>query len=168
MSVQNTLHKQYCPRRVWGELKLTASQAVYIAELLYIVTLFLSKCSGALFYLRITPTGITFSVVWLLVILSAIWAIVSLLLVGIRCNMDEPWMDITIKCSRMVRLTTRSTTLRCLANMILKFPRWKAIAAIDCIIEVAISSISIFLVTRMQSRFAQKATIVAVFNARLL
>ena len=55
-----------------------------------------------------------------------------------------------------------------LTNNDLQILRWKIIAAVDCIIELGIASISIFLASRIQSRFAQKAIIVTVFSARLL
>lgn len=84
-------------------LQSDSGQVIYTTDLLYIVVLYLTKCSAALFYLRISPSRPLFRAVMTMVGLSTAWAVVSILIVALRCHPSHSWVDIITRCPELVR-----------------------------------------------------------------
>ncbi|KAK2753784.1 hypothetical protein FQN55_000147 [Onygenales sp. PD_40] len=124
-------------------------KATYAVDILYVVTHCLSKCSAAIFYLRISPNRTHFIIVWVLVGVATIWALISVILLALRCDNSHPWIDINGSCSTL-------------------FPRWQFIAAFDIITEIGLASVSIFLVAGVQMAVERKFVVVLAFSSRLL
>ncbi|KMP00311.1 hypothetical protein CIHG_02283 [Coccidioides immitis H538.4] len=119
------------------------------ADILYIFTLYISKCSGSFFYLRISPGRILLFAVWTVVSIATIWTVSSLLLVSLRCDTDDPWIDITAKCSILLR-------------------RWEIIGGLDMFIELVTAATSVILVHDIQISRRQKLQIILALSSRIV
>ncbi|KAI1959547.1 hypothetical protein LOZ58_004356 [Ophidiomyces ophidiicola] len=135
-------------RLLQAQRRDTMLKYAYVSDLLYISTLYVSKCSGSFFYLRISPGRTLSRAVWCVVLLTTLWLIASVLLVGLRCNISVPWTDITAECSSL-------------------FSRWAVICVFDAIIEVAIAGISIILVRDIQIAYRRKVQIILALSSRV-
>ncbi|KAI1919833.1 hypothetical protein LOZ12_002204 [Ophidiomyces ophidiicola] len=135
-------------RLLQAQRRDTMLKDAYVSDLLYISTLYVSKCSGSFFYLRISPGRTLSRAVWCVVLLTTLWLIASVLLVGLRCNISVPWTDVTAECSSL-------------------FPRWAVICVFDAIIEVAIAGISIILVRDIQIAYRRKVQIILALSSRV-
>ncbi|EAS35094.3 uncharacterized protein CIMG_00448 [Coccidioides immitis RS] len=124
-------------------------KAAYVADILYIFTLYISKCSGSFFYLRISPGRILLFAVWTVVSIATIWTVSSLLLVSLRCDTDDPWIDITAKCSILLR-------------------RWEIIGGLDMFIELVTAATSVILVHDIQISRRQKLQIILALSSRIV
>ncbi|EGE78868.1 hypothetical protein RJZ56_001618 [Blastomyces dermatitidis] len=124
-------------------------KATYAADMLYVLTHCVSKCSAALFYLRISPGRSHIFMAWGLVGLSVIWAVISMILISLGCDHSRPWTDISSKCAGV-------------------FPRWQFIGAFDIITEIGLSSVPFFLVAGIQMHASRKIVVVLAFSSRLL
>lgn len=77
------------------------------------------------------------------------WAVASIFLIGIRCHPAHPWFDnTTAKCSSL-------------------FTRWQFIAALDILTEIALFSISLYLIWGIQMSLKSKIIVVTSFGCRL-
>jgi hypothetical protein len=111
---ENTLgysSKQSCPtaegmfcrlrvRSCAGSLPL---QAAYSSELLYIITLWLTKCSVSLLLLRISPQKEHQWTSYGILGSSTLFMFISTFIVAFRCNVAEPWVLIDAHCVNLVR-----------------------------------------------------------------
>jgi hypothetical protein len=77
----------------------------FAIQILYIVTLLLSKCGVLLLYLRLSPRkGHTYAAFGILS-LSVIWATASFALIAATpCNASHYWPHGVERCSKIVRL----------------------------------------------------------------
>ena len=128
---------------------LTCSQAFYTSDLLYLFTLFLSKCSTAFLFLRLTPGKGHSIAIWSTIGLTVLWWITSTLLLALRCHTSAPWLD------------TNSEMCPSL------FPRWQFIASLDIVTELALFSISLYLIWGIQMSLRSKTIVVTAFGCRL-
>ncbi|KAI9849608.1 MAG: hypothetical protein M1837_002733 [Sclerophora amabilis] len=123
-------------------------KTAYASDMFYLFTFFLSKCSTGLLFLRLTPTRGLNNVAWSLIGASAIWALLSLFLITIRCNPAHPWIDLAEQCSGLS-------------------VRWQVIGIFSIITEAALFLTSFYLVAELQMPLRLKATIVTAFSVRL-
>ncbi|KKZ60587.1 hypothetical protein EMCG_04764 [[Emmonsia] crescens] len=124
-------------------------KATYAADMLYVLTHCASKCSAALFYLRISPSRSHGFIAWGLVGLSVIWAAISMILISLGCDHARPWTDVSLRCTSML-------------------PRWRFIGAFDIITEIGLSAVPLFLVAGVQMPVKRKIVVVLAFSSRLL
>ncbi|PVH79463.1 hypothetical protein DL98DRAFT_378712, partial [Cadophora sp. DSE1049] len=124
-------------------------KAGYAADILYLVTMFLSKCSTASIFLRLTPgRGHSIAVKTILAGMTA-WILMAILVVCLRCHPAEPWFDTTnAECSNL-------------------YTRWAVIGALDIISELALFCMSVYLVWNVRMAMKSKMTVVGVFGSRL-
>jgi hypothetical protein len=74
-----------------------------MADILYIVTLALSKHSLDLLFIRLSPYKKHLRAAKYLRILCFVWAVSSLGAISLRCHIGHPWIDITDdQCPTMV------------------------------------------------------------------
>ncbi|MCJ1472904.1 hypothetical protein MMC13_001553 [Lambiella insularis] len=130
---------------------VTLQKYVYASDVLFIVTLALSKCAVILLYQRILYS-------WskpLYVVLGATiaWTIAAVLAVCLQCNPVQPWQTIDIDTGE----------LRCTKLV----TQWAGIGAFDVVTELAIFSISIYMVWTLQMAFKSQAIVVIAFACRL-
>ncbi|KAH8755894.1 hypothetical protein F5882DRAFT_367530 [Hyaloscypha sp. PMI_1271] len=128
---------------------VSAEKLVYAADILYIVTLALSKHSLDLLFIRLSPFKKHLQAAKCIRYFVLVWTIASLGAISLRCNVRNPWTDITSdQCPSML-------------------VRWQVITAFNIISEVAIFGMSFFLVEGLRMPLSQKAIVIAAFGIRL-
>ncbi|ORY15109.1 hypothetical protein BCR34DRAFT_598594 [Clohesyomyces aquaticus] len=120
----------------------------FASQILYIITLFLSKCAVIFLYLRLSPGKGHAIASWSTLSISGMWALLAIILISVPCDPYKFWTQGALKCTGV-------------------YTKWQAIGAIDIIIEVLIFAISIYLVAGLNMRFGSKAMVIGAFSARL-
>ncbi|MCJ1396697.1 hypothetical protein MMC18_009589 [Xylographa bjoerkii] len=123
-------------------------KAQYAADILYIITLWLTKSSAALLFMRLTPIGHQVFAAKAVLAVSTVWAVVSIFMIAMRCQLSTPWTDYDGQCTNL-------------------FLRWQIISAIDIITEIALFAVAIYIVQGLQMPLLRKATVVLAFSFRL-
>lgn len=132
---------------------LTASQivgaekALYAAQLLYIVTLTMTKASMALMFARLMHMKSHVRVCYAVLTLSVVWGIGSFLAEAILCTVANPWILVGNKCP----------------NIVLS---WEAVTALNVITELIIAVMPLWLVWNLQTDRSRKVAVVMVFSLR--
>ncbi|KAK5019803.1 hypothetical protein BJ546DRAFT_1076115 [Cryomyces antarcticus] len=120
-------------------------RAAYASDVLYIFTLFLSKCVMVFLFLRLMPGRSHRIATWATVAASAAWAVVSILLITVNCDPLHPALRLTSGCADL-------------------FVRWEVIGILDIITEIAFFLSSIYLVARLQMSFKIKGIVILAFS----
>ncbi|KAF2477509.1 uncharacterized protein BDR25DRAFT_1643 [Lindgomyces ingoldianus] len=120
----------------------------FASQILYIITLFLSKCAVIFLYLRLSPGKGHTIASWGTLTASGVWTILAIVLVSVPCNPLTFWTQGPTKCTRV-------------------YTRWQAIGAIDIITEACIFLISVYLVAGLNMATKSKVMVIAAFSARL-
>jgi hypothetical protein len=84
--------------------QLTASsQIIYAIDIFYIPSLYFSRASAVLLLKRVQSSS--FNTVWVSVfaVVSA-WAVASLFLISLKCNLHQPWIQYNIQCTGLVSI----------------------------------------------------------------
>ncbi|KAF3016616.1 hypothetical protein E8E15_004089 [Penicillium rubens] len=118
------------------------------ADILYLLTLYLSKCCIIAIYLRLTPRRRHKSILWATFGLSTVGIIVSVLLIAVDCEGNKPLVVPGEQCHNL-------------------FPRWQAITALDISTEILLFTFCIALVWGLQMHISHKIVIMVSFAARL-
>jgi len=128
---------------------IAAEKSAYAADILYLITLALSKYSLALLFLRLSPDPNHARVSKWVAYFSGLWVVASVTAIGVRCHLQHPWIDITAdQCPTML-------------------VRWQVISAFNIITEAAVFSMSIYLVIGLHMSLARKSMVVIAFGLRL-
>ncbi|KAJ6092079.1 hypothetical protein N7467_004048 [Penicillium canescens] len=122
--------------------------SLFAADILYLLTLYLSKCCIIAIYLRLTPRKRHKSILWATFGLSTVGVIVSVLVIAVNCEGNKPWAVPGEQCHNL-------------------FPRWQAIAALDISTEILLFAFSVALVWGLQMHISHKIVIMVSFAARL-
>ncbi|KAJ5963996.1 uncharacterized protein N7479_003872 [Penicillium vulpinum] len=118
------------------------------ADILYLLTLYLSKCCIIAIYLRLTPRRRHKSILWATFGLSTVGIIVSILVIAVNCEGNRPWIVPGEQCPNM-------------------FPRWQAITALDISTEILLFAFCVALIWGLQMHISHKLVIMISFAARL-
>ncbi|KAF1965591.1 hypothetical protein BU23DRAFT_545768 [Bimuria novae-zelandiae CBS 107.79] len=118
------------------------------AQILYLSSLFLSKCAVLFLYLRLSPQKRHIYVTWTTIAISVAWLLASVVLVALPCSALDFWFKGGAKCSYL-------------------WLRWKAIGAIDIATETVIVLISVLMVAHINMRLKGKIVVIVAFSARL-
>ncbi|CAG7937323.1 unnamed protein product [Penicillium nalgiovense] len=118
------------------------------ADILYLLTLYLSKCCIIAIYLRLTPRRRHKSILWGTFGLSTVGIIVSVLLIAVDCEGNKPLVVPGEQCHNL-------------------FPRWQAITALDIWTEILLFTFCIALIWGLQMHISHKIVIMVSFAARL-
>lgn len=81
---------------------ILAAQIAFTCEILYIFILWLTKCSVAILFIRLTPDSKHVIASYIVLGGSTVLMIVSELLIAIRCDKSRPWIFIGVKCDDLV------------------------------------------------------------------
>ncbi|KAF2808669.1 uncharacterized protein BDZ99DRAFT_521168 [Mytilinidion resinicola] len=123
-------------------------KADFVSQIFYVFMLLLSKGAILFLYLRLSPNRSHAWASWATLGVSTFWFILSVILISVHCNPLNIWTDGASQCGNM-------------------FIRWQVIGAIDITTELAIFSISVFLVARLNMPTTSKLTVITAFSARL-
>ncbi|KAH6721030.1 hypothetical protein BKA61DRAFT_699310 [Leptodontidium sp. MPI-SDFR-AT-0119] len=123
-------------------------KAIYASEILYIITIWLTKCSVAFLFIRLSPDRRHTLASYTILGASTIFMFISVLIVSLRCELSQPWIFVESKCPHL-------------------FARWQTVAGMDIATELALFSTSIYLVKNLQLSLQKKCLVVLAFGLRL-
>ncbi|KAF3039854.1 hypothetical protein E8E11_004310 [Didymella keratinophila] len=123
-------------------------QQGFASQIFYILTLWTTKCSILLLYMRLSPSGAHKVASWTMLAASAGWALLAIIVICIPCNPAQFYTSKAGECGDM-------------------WPKWQAITALDICTEGLIFGIAIQLVWTLHMRWKAKALVVFAFSARL-
>ena len=120
----------------------------FASQIFYILTLWTTKTSILLLYMRLSPSGGHRIATWTMLAASTIWAVLSIVLISAPCN---PVQFLTRKPGECTDM----------------WPKWQAITALDIVTEGLIFCIAVQLVWTLHMRWKAKFMVVFAFSARL-
>lgn len=96
----------------WSSSKLKADHyyTTYASDLLYLVSLCLSKISALLLALRLSPDRLHQLTTYGVLVLTTVLFMLSILLIALSCNLSRPWSRSTVACKDLVRIVCRCST----------------------------------------------------------
>jgi len=130
---------------------ITLQKSAYASDVLYIVTLALSKCAVIFLYQRIMYSWS--KPLYAVLGLTIAWTIAAIFAVCLQCNPAQPWQTIDMETGELI-----CTTL---------VTQWAGIGAFDIATELAIFSVSVYMVSTLQMSFRSRAIVVFAFACRL-
>ncbi|GFF84865.1 hypothetical protein IFM53868_04290 [Aspergillus udagawae] len=119
----------------------------YASDILFVVTLGLSKITTAVFYMTLFKQKLR-TVIRGLLVSGGVWAILSVILLAVRCS-QRPWLDIDAQCGGL-------------------FQRWQAITAIDIILEVLLILYSARAIYSIKISTRQKLVVFGTLSCRII
>ncbi|RAK78895.1 uncharacterized protein BO72DRAFT_467338 [Aspergillus fijiensis CBS 313.89] len=122
-------------------------KAGYAADLLYVLILGLSKICTMLFYQNLSLPRTKWMIKSILVACT-LWTLLAMLLLAIRCSSD-PWVDIDHECPGLL-------------------PRWRAISALDIILEAFILSYPVGIILNVQISPRKKMIVLGILSFRII
>lgn len=127
---------------------ISVQKTAYVNDILFLLSMCLSKACIALLFMRLSPGKNHIRASKIALISSIVWAVVSIFMVALKCNLSHPWVEYNQKCTNL-------------------FVRWQLITAFDIIIEVLLFSMSIYLVKDLQMSRKNKSAVITAFGFRL-
>ena len=122
---------------------------IYATDILYIITLWLTRFSSVLFFQRLSQKTRHEWASAVLFIGGAICAVSCLLAVALRCNLSHPWIFANQHCTGL-------------------FERWLAVTIIDIVYEIALFSVPLYIILGLQMSKRTKLKVLPAFGSRLL
>ncbi|CAF9920580.1 MAG: hypothetical protein HETSPECPRED_004291 [Heterodermia speciosa] len=123
-------------------------KVIYAADIFFLITMWCSKCSVALTFIRLTPQKKHKTVARGIMVATTVWLVLSIFLIALRCDLSQPWIFIGTKCQDLVT-------------------RWRIINSMDIALEVALFVMAILLVKNLQMELKRKIFVVTAFGLRL-
>ncbi|PMD54804.1 uncharacterized protein K444DRAFT_596532 [Hyaloscypha bicolor E] len=127
---------------------IQVQQMYYVSNLLFVVSLGLSKISVAFLLLRLTPQKGHMRILYGIITLMAVWTVASTFTVALQCNLSRPWILIQESCPGV-------------------FLRLKLISGFDIAFELSLVGVTINLVSALQAALDIKWTVIFTFSMRL-
>ncbi|GFF26139.1 hypothetical protein IFM61606_09654 [Aspergillus udagawae] len=121
---------------------------ITISDILYLVTIYVSKCCVVGIYLRLTPQKIHNRISWATLILCTLWIIPSALILAVNCEMNRPWKTSGGQCRHLLQ-------------------RWEFITAMDIVTELILFALAVTLLQGLFMPFKRKLQIGSAFLFRL-
>jgi uncharacterized membrane protein len=140
-------------------------KTAYAGDILYVITLYVTKLSAATFFLRLSPDRLQNLLTYAIGAASTIFMVVSIFIVAFKCDNSHPWLFIGEKCTTLVcHLFPRNDIYELKP---LKLVRWDVVGAFDIVTELALFLSSILLVKGLQLSFSKKCVVIMAFAFRL-
>ena len=125
------------------------TQASYASDVLFIFTLYLTKCAVIFLFLRLSPDRKHVMVSKIILGLTTILTIASIFMISFNCTISHPWLFVSSHCTGAI-------------------PRWEAFAAFDIFTEVLLGLMPLLIVRYLQMGWTKKYIVVMAFSLRLL
>lgn len=78
---------------------------MFVSDIFYIITMWLTKCSIAFLFLRLSPDKRHNLASYIVLGASTIFMVVSVMVVTLRCNLAHPWIFVNDRlCNDVVSL----------------------------------------------------------------
>lgn len=120
-------------------------QAIYASDILYIVSIGLSRCSTAFFLSSLTRDQRQKTIGVVIATLAATWAVASVFVVAMRGDQSAPWETLEPP-----------------------FVRWIGVEASGLVIELACWGFSVNLVWTLNMPILRRLKLIFIFAMRLL
>ncbi|GFF23535.1 hypothetical protein IFM58399_00326 [Aspergillus lentulus] len=121
---------------------------VTISDILYLITIYVSKCCVVGIYLRLTPQKTHNQISWATLILCTLWIIPSALILAVNCEMNRPWKTSGGQCRNLLQ-------------------RWEFITAMDIVTELILFALAVTLLQGLFMPLKRKLQIGSAFLFRL-
>lgn len=122
--------------------------SVVASDVLYLLTIYLSKCCVVAIYLRLTPQKSYKRTSWATLAVCTLWIIPSILIISINCESNKPWARAADQCPNLLA-------------------RWQFITVLNIATEAFLFALSLLLVKGIQTTFVRKMIILSAFTSRL-
>ncbi|KAJ0426479.1 hypothetical protein BJY00DRAFT_272262 [Aspergillus carlsbadensis] len=119
-----------------------------VSDILYLITLFTTKCCVVGIYLRLTPQRLHNLLSWGTLALCTLWVVPAIFILTINCGFNRPWRGEGGHCKDEVA-------------------RWQFIVALDIATEIILSGLAVLLLAGLQMPLKRKITIASAFFFRL-
>ncbi|KAL2809704.1 hypothetical protein BJX63DRAFT_434984 [Aspergillus granulosus] len=119
-----------------------------VSDILYLITLYTTKCCVVGIYLRLTPQKLHNFLSRGTLVLCTLWVIPAILILTINCGFNGPWRGPEGQCTNQVA-------------------RWQFIVALDIATEIIIFGLAVLLLAGLQMPLKRKITIASAFFFRL-
>ncbi|KKK22661.1 hypothetical protein ARAM_002581 [Aspergillus rambellii] len=126
----------------------TIQTLIVISDVLYLITLYTTKCCVVGIYLRLTPQKLHNRASWAALILCTLWLIPAILIITINCELERPWRGTGGRCGSLLA-------------------RWQFIVALDIATELILFSLAVTLLAGLFMPVKRKLTIASAFIFRL-
>ncbi|KAE8446753.1 hypothetical protein EG329_011658 [Mollisiaceae sp. DMI_Dod_QoI] len=121
-------------------------KASYSSDILYLITIWLTKCSVVFLTLRLSPDKRHNLASNVVLGAATLFLIISLFIVALGCDSSKPWLFINAQYGKDI------------------FLRWQIVAAFDIVMECALLAVSSFLVGGLQLSKYKKIIIAIAFR----
>ncbi|CAK7210898.1 hypothetical protein SCUCBS95973_000948 [Sporothrix curviconia] len=122
---------------------------LYVSDIFFLIGMWLTKSSIALLLMRLSRDHSHSVMARVLLAASAVYFVVSLFVVSIRCDISQPWNDAVDGCSTST------------------YARWAAVTVLDILTEVALFVGGVWLVRGVQLPWSKKSVVVIAYGLRL-
>lgn len=123
-------------------------KGAFASDILYIFTLWLTKCSVALLFIRLTPEQKHIFASYVVLGGSTLLMIISEILVALRCDISHPWIFVGNGCSDL-------------------FQRWQVVTAFDVITEIFLFGLAMYMLQGLKLKMEKKLVVLSAFALRL-
>lgn len=127
----------------------TWQRDLYVSDILFLITMWLTKSSIALLIRRLSRDPIHGIMARLLLAGSAIYFVISMFVVTLRCDISQPWNTEVTGCPTST------------------YSRWFAVTVLDIITEIALFVGGFWLVRDLQLPWSKKSVVVIAYGLRL-
>jgi hypothetical protein len=138
---------------------------VFIATMLFVLALSISKCSILLFLHEVAGNSMQKLGVMITGIVILMWTLAAIAGIVFECAMPRPWDIWSGKCIPLVSSSNPEHIVKCLT--VAEVPFWIAVTAVDIVVDMTLVILSVRIVwARLVN--SQKITATLVFSLRLL
>jgi hypothetical protein len=138
---------------------------VFIATMLFVLALSISKCSILLFLHEVAGNSLQKLGVMITGIVILMWTLAAIAGIVFECAMPRPWDIWSGKCIPLVSSSNPEHIVKCLT--VAEVPFWIAVTAVDIVVDMTLVILSVRIVwARLVN--SQKITATLVFSLRLL
>ncbi|KAL4943690.1 hypothetical protein BDV06DRAFT_234386 [Aspergillus oleicola] len=121
---------------------------IIVSDILYLITIYTTKCCVVGIYLRLTPQKLHNRASWGTLLLCTLWVIPAILILTVNCGLKKPWKGTGGQCEDLL-------------------PRWQFIVALDIATELILFSLAVVLLAGLFMPLKRKFTIAFAFVFRL-
>ena len=77
-------------------------QLIITSDILYLITLYTTKCCVVGIYLRLTPQKTHNRASWATLLLCTLWVVPAILILSVNCGLNRPWKGTGGQCENLV------------------------------------------------------------------
>ncbi|KAB8247291.1 hypothetical protein BDV35DRAFT_392070 [Aspergillus flavus] len=122
--------------------------ALTVSDILYLITIYVSKCCVVGIHLRLTPQKLHNRISWATLALCTAWIITSVFIIAINCELNRPWKGAGGQCVNLLK-------------------RWQFIVAMDILTEILLFGLAVTLLSGLFMPLKRKLPIGFAFFFRL-